>query len=181
MTPSVRRADAGDAEALSALLKSGAAEAPEMVLTGEVPSAQALSGLLGHNGDRFVILVAGDAASGLDGMVLAAQGLSAPLAHTASLSVVVRTSARRSGLGRALVGGAARWAEDAAISRLCVSVLSGNDAAIGLFTALGFRREGLRPGQVRLGEAVFDEVLMGAAPAAVRARAALRRSVRVAS
>ncbi len=61
------------------------------------------------------------------------------------LTLAVAPAARRGGLGRALVRGAAALAQTGGAARLFLEVSEANNAARALYAGLGFRRIGTRP------------------------------------
>ena len=80
--------------------------------------------------------------------------------HVADLGLMVAASARRHGIGRALLEQAAVWAREAGVRKLELHVFPWNEAAIALYDAFGFDREGYRQGHyLRAGEDV-DAILM---------------------
>ena len=52
------------------------------------------------------------------------------------------------------------WARAAGITKIELHVFPYNDAAIGLYEALGYRREGYRRAHFRRGNGFVDAVLM---------------------
>jgi ribosomal-protein-alanine N-acetyltransferase len=60
-------------------------------------------------------------------------------------SIAVHPSARRHGLGAALITGVLDWAAQQGANHLALEVRAGNAAAIGLYQLLGFQIEGTRP------------------------------------
>lgn len=81
--------------------------------------------------------------------------------HTANLGMAVRTSARRQGVGSALVAAAIDLAERwLAVRRIELEVYTDNAAAIGLYKKFGFAVEGtLRQYAFRNGEFVDVHVM----------------------
>jgi putative acetyltransferase len=80
--------------------------------------------------------------------------------HVADLGLMVASDARRQGVGRALLWSAVEWARGAGVRKLELHVFPWNDAAISLYEAFGFEREGYRTGHYqRAGEDV-DAILM---------------------
>ena len=80
--------------------------------------------------------------------------------HVADLGLMVAASARRHGIGRALLEQAAVWAREAGVRKLELHVFPHNEPAIGLYESFGFVREGYRKDHyLRSGEYV-DAILM---------------------
>lgn len=102
-----------------------------------------LSELAERDSRRYVVLLpAGGSRAGLLGYVgVVTHG---PDADVQTLAVDPRR--RGEGLGRLLVDVARTQAAAAGARRLGLEVREGNDAAIRLYGAAGFRRQGRRPG-----------------------------------
>jgi RimJ/RimL family protein N-acetyltransferase len=81
-------------------------------------------------------------------------------AHVADLGLMVAASHRRRGIGRALLDASAQWARESGVRKLELHVLPYNTAAIALYEAFGFRREGLRRGHYHRNGRDLDAVLM---------------------
>ena len=82
-------------------------------------------------------------------------------AHVADVGLMVAISARRQGVGRALLEAAVSWARGAGVRKLELHVFPWNDAAIALYEAFGFEREGYRKGHYRRGDGEYiDSILM---------------------
>ncbi len=82
------------------------------------------------------------------------------LSHVGVLSIVVDPGHRRTGTGRRLMQRGEAWARAAGVRKLTLSVLATNRAGRALFSACGFEDEAVRKGQLRVGSAFLDEVLM---------------------
>jgi len=82
-------------------------------------------------------------------------------AHIADVGLMVAIAARRQGVGKALLGAAASWARGAGVRKLELHVFPWNEAAIALYEAFGFEREGYRTEQYRRGDGEYvDAILM---------------------
>ena len=84
-------------------------------------------------------------------------------AHVADLGLMVAASHRRRGIGRALLEASAQWARESGVRKLELHVLPHNTAAIALYEAFGFRREGVRKDHYHLNGRDLDAVLMACA------------------
>ena len=70
--------------------------------------------------------------------------------HLARFEVMVRKSARRQGVGKALTEAVVAWAQgNPVVAKLSLAVFDDNERAIGLYKSLGFVEEGRRPGEYR--------------------------------
>jgi RimJ/RimL family protein N-acetyltransferase len=80
--------------------------------------------------------------------------------HVADLGLMVEAAFRRQGIGRALLEQSVGWARDVGVRKLELHVFPHNEAAIALYEAFGFRREGYRKGHYRRGREFLDAILM---------------------
>jgi len=80
--------------------------------------------------------------------------------HVADLGLMIASSHRRRGIGRALLEQAAAWARDAGVHKLELHVFPWNEPAIALYEAFGFEREGLRRDHYRRDGDYVDAILM---------------------
>lgn len=165
----VRRAEPGDAEQLVALASSVSAEEGRWLLAvdrGRTPGDERryLKSVRRH--PDAAVFVAVD-----DGVVVGRLSLSRdphPASrHVADLGLMVAVDHRRRGIGRMLLEHAVGWARDSGILKLELHVFPYNDAAIRLYDAFGFEREGVRRAHYERDGAYLDVILMSyAVPAA---------------
>jgi len=80
--------------------------------------------------------------------------------HVADLGLMVARDTRRQGVGRALMQAAVDWAHETGIRKLELHVFPWNEAAIALYEAFGFEREGYRKRHYRRGNELVDAILM---------------------
>jgi RimJ/RimL family protein N-acetyltransferase len=80
--------------------------------------------------------------------------------HVADLGLMVASTHRRRGIGRALLDQSVAWARDVGVRKLELHVFPHNDAAIALYESYGFRREGYRKAHYRRGSGYVDAILM---------------------
>jgi RimJ/RimL family protein N-acetyltransferase len=80
--------------------------------------------------------------------------------HVADVGLMVALRARRQGVGSALLRAAVGWAREAGVRKLELHVFPWNEAAIALYEAFGFEREGYRKRHYRRGGEYVDAILM---------------------
>jgi RimJ/RimL family protein N-acetyltransferase len=80
--------------------------------------------------------------------------------HVADVGLMVARGARRQGVGTALLQAAVDWGREAGVRKLELHVFPWNDAAIALYEAFGFEREGFRKRHYRRGGEFVDAILM---------------------
>ena len=80
--------------------------------------------------------------------------------HTASIGMFVTSAWRGRGVGTALLDGAMRWARDAGVERVDLSVYPHNQAAIALYRGFGFVEEGRLIRHAKKSYGYEDEILM---------------------
>jgi putative acetyltransferase len=80
--------------------------------------------------------------------------------HVADVGLMVAADARRQGVGTALLQAAVEWARGAGVRKIELHVFPWNDAAIKLYDAFGFEREGFRKSHYRRGNDYVDAILM---------------------
>ena len=74
---------------------------------------------------------------------------------------MVAIAARRQGVGKALLDAAIAWARSAGVRKLELHVFPWNEAAMALYDACGFEREGYRKAHYRRGDGEYvDAILM---------------------
>ena len=80
--------------------------------------------------------------------------------HVADVGLMVAADARRQGVGTAMLEAAIGWAREAGVRKVELHVFPWNEAAIKLYEAFGFEREGFRKGHYRRGSDYVDAILM---------------------
>jgi RimJ/RimL family protein N-acetyltransferase len=73
---------------------------------------------------------------------------------------MVALGARRQGVGTQLLEAAVDWAREAGVRKLELHVFPWNGAALALYEAFGFQREGYRKRHYRRGGEFVDAILM---------------------
>jgi len=80
--------------------------------------------------------------------------------HVADVGLMVALDARRQGVGTALMRAAVDWARETGVHKLELHVFPWNEAAIALYEAFGFEREGYRKRHYRRGGELVDAILI---------------------
>jgi RimJ/RimL family protein N-acetyltransferase len=160
----IRKAQPGDAEALTRLANEVSAEPEAWLISadGEWRSAadeRRYLKALRRFPDAAVFVAEAE-----DGSVVArlsmARDQHPASSHVADLGLMVAVDHRRRGIGHALLETAVKWAEANGVRKLELHVFPWNEPAIQLYEKFGFEREGYRKGHYhRAGEDV-DAVLM---------------------
>jgi RimJ/RimL family protein N-acetyltransferase len=160
----IRRSDPADAEQLTRLADSVSAE-PEgwlISVAGEWRSAgderRFLKALRRY--PHAAVFVAEREDGTLVGRLSVGRDPHPASAHVADVGLMVALDARRQGVGTALLQAALEWAREAGIRKLELHVFPWNEAAIALYEAFGFEREGFRKGHYRRGGEFVDAILM---------------------
>ena len=107
-------------------------------------------------------LVAEDADGAIVGELDCEAGTHRRRLHRARLGLQVAHAHRGRGVGRAMLHAAIAWATaHPTIEKLTLGVFAGNTTAIALYESVGFRAEGVRIGDFRLGPGRYaDDVAM---------------------
>ena len=80
--------------------------------------------------------------------------------HVADLGLMIASSHRRRGIGRALLEQSVVWARAAGVAKLELHVFPWNEPAIALYESFGFAREGYRKAHYRRDGQMVDAILM---------------------
>ena len=158
----VRRAAPGDAAALVDLARAvGAEEEGWLITDGEWRTASEerryLRAVKRH---RHAAVLVAETPHGIVGRLSVARDPHPASEHVADLGLMVARSYRRQGIGRALLEAAESWARDVGVHKLELHVFPYNEAALGLYEALGYEREGYRRDHYRRGGGFVDAILM---------------------
>jgi RimJ/RimL family protein N-acetyltransferase len=158
----VREARADDADALVRLATAvGSEEGSWLIATenwrGVTEERRYLKALRRY--PHAVVYVAEDQEE-IVGRLSLARDVHPASAHVADLGLMVAASHRRLGIGRALLERAVVWSLANGVRKIELHVFPWNEAAIALYEAFGFEREGYRKAHyLRDGEYV-DAILM---------------------
>jgi RimJ/RimL family protein N-acetyltransferase len=158
----IRRARPRDAGPLVALAEDVASEPQGWLITDGAWRTAAderryLRALKRYN-DAAVFVAEG--AGGIVGRLSLGRDPHPASRHVADLGLMVAADQRRQGIGRALLDQAVAWADEVGVRKLELHVFPHNEAAIALYEAFGFRREGYRQGHYRRGRDYVDAILM---------------------
>jgi RimJ/RimL family protein N-acetyltransferase len=160
----IRPADPSDAEQLTRLADSVSAESEGWLISvaGEWRSAgderRFLKALRRY--PHAAVFVAEREDGMLVGRLSVGRDPHPASTHVADVGLMVALDARRQGVGTALLRAAVDWARGAGIRKLELHVFPWNEAAIALYEAFGFEREGFRKGHYRRGGDYVDAILM---------------------
>lgn len=159
----VRPAREADASALLALQQALDGESRLMMLEpDERPAsvAAARAHIIELLAKRTSALFVADAGAELAGYIEAEGGAFRRNRHRATLVLGVRAAYGRRGLGRRLLEAVTAWAPYTGVTRLELTVMAHNTAAIALYRAIGFEQEGLRRRSLIVDGAPVDELAM---------------------
>jgi RimJ/RimL family protein N-acetyltransferase len=156
----VRPAVPADADALVELGRDVAAE-PELWLTYDRTRGDERRNVRGVQRDSSVAVLVAETEEGVVGRLSIARDRSPLSRHVAEFGLMVAASARRRGIGSALIEEAMDWARDLGIVRLELTVFPHNAPAIALYRKLGFQEEGILRRRYRIDGRYVDAMLMG--------------------
>ena len=162
MTTVVRRAQPGDAAALVALAEAVGAE-PEGWLISDsrwrsVGDERRYLRAVRRHPDAAVFVAEDE--EGVVGRLSVARDPHPASRHVADLGLMVAASARRRGVGWALLEQAVAWAKASGVRKLELHVFPHNEPAIRLYERFGFVREGYRKQHYRRRRDFVDAILM---------------------
>jgi len=160
----IRHADPSDAEQLTRLADAVSAEPEGWLISvgGEWRSAgderRFLKALRRY--EHAAVFVAERDDGTLVGRLSVGRDPHPASTHVADVGLMVALDARRQGVGTALLQSAVDWARATGIRKLELHVFPWNAAAIALYEAFGFEREGFRKQHYRRGGEFVDAILM---------------------
>ena len=162
MTTVVRPAQPGDAAALVALAEAVGAE-PEGWLISDsrwrsVGDERRYLRAVRRHPDAAVFVAEDE--EGVVGRLSVARDPHPASRHVADLGLMVAASARRRGVGWALLEQSVAWAKASGVRKLELHVFPHNEPAIRLYERFGFVREGYRKQHYRRSRGFVDAILM---------------------
>lgn len=155
----VRPAVTADAEALVALGR-GVASEDELWLTYNRSPSQERRNVKGVRRDPNTAVFVAETAEGVVGRLSIARDANPVSHHVAELGLMVAASARRQGIGSALMEEAVKWARGSGVTKVELHVFPHNEPAIALYRKLGYLEEGHRRHHYRIGGGYVDAILM---------------------
>ena len=165
MSFQIRHAEPSDADQLTRLADAVSAEPQGWLISvaGEWRSAgderRFLKALRRY--PHAAVFVAESDDGGLIGRLSVGRDPHPASTHVADVGLMVAIGARRQGVGTALLEAAVEWARETEVRKLELHVFPWNEAAIGLYEAVGFEREGYRKAHYRRGDGGYvDAILM---------------------
>jgi RimJ/RimL family protein N-acetyltransferase len=156
----VRPAVPGDADALVALGREVAAEG-DLWLTYDRTRGDERRNVRGVQRDPNVAVFVAETPEGVVGRLSIARDRGTYSHHVAELGLMVAASARRRGIGSALMKEAIKWARGIGVDKLELTVFPHNEPAKALYRKLGFQEEGLLRRRYFIGGRYVDAMLMG--------------------
>ncbi len=164
MSFQIRHAEPSDADQLTRLADAVSAEPQGWLISvaGEWRSAgderRFLKALRRY--PHAAVFVAESDGGGLIGRLSVGRDPHPASTHVADVGLMVAIGARRQGVGTALLQAAVDWARETEVRKLELHVFPWNEAAIALYDAFGFEREGYRKRHYRRGGDYVDAILM---------------------
>jgi RimJ/RimL family protein N-acetyltransferase len=108
---------------------------------------------------RNLILVAEDQGE-IIGDLLFVRGGKIRNSHTGEFAVGVQDKYRGRGIGKRMIQALITWAKSTKeIEKICLQVISGNDAAIALYQKMGFQEEGRLKKQIKLSKGEYADLI----------------------
>jgi RimJ/RimL family protein N-acetyltransferase len=160
----VRSALLEDAQALIEQMRAVMAEGTFMVTTPEefdVTIEQEEAWIQSHASDEGKILLVAITQDELIGSLQFRNGARRRLAHQGDFGMSVRKEWRGRGVGSALIRALIAWGRaNPLIEQLRLSVLSTNEAAIRLYTTMGFVQEGRLMNQAKLDNGTYSDLIL---------------------
>jgi RimJ/RimL family protein N-acetyltransferase len=160
----IRSAQREDAQALLEQRRAVMEEGTFMVAASEalhVTVEQEEAWIQAHISDEGKILLVAVVQGQLIGSLHFKNGGRRRLAPQGDFGMSVRKEWRERGVGSALVGSLIAWGSaNPLIKQIRLSVLATNEAAIRLYTTMGFAQEGRLMNQIRLDDGTYTDLIL---------------------
>lgn len=160
----VRSAQLEDAQALMKQMRAVVAEGTFMVTTVEEFNATLEQGeelITAYSSEEGKILLVAIAQDQLIGSLHFKNGVRRRLAHQGDFGMSVHKEWRERGVGSALVQSLIIWSyANPLIEQIRLSVLATNEAAIRLYTTMGFVLEGRLMNQAKLDKGTYTDLIL---------------------
>ena len=158
----IRPADSDDAQALAELARAIGREGGAWLLTTDawrsVADERRYLRAVRRHPDAALFVAEEDGA--IVGRLSLARDPHPASRHVADLGLMIASSHRRRGIGRALLEQSVVWARAAGVAKLELHVFPWNEPAIALYESFGFAREGYRKAHYRRDGQMVDAILM---------------------
>ena len=158
----IRAADPDDAQALTELAREIGSEGGAWLLTTDawrsVAEERRYLRAVRRHPDAALFVAEEDGA--IVGRLSLARDPHPASRHVADLGLMIASSHRRRGIGRALLEHSVVWAHAAGVAKLELHVFPWNEPAIALYESFGFAREGYRKAHYRRDGQMVDAILM---------------------
>ncbi|MGG0824486.1 GNAT family N-acetyltransferase [Paenibacillus turicensis] len=128
---------------------------------GERPKQMSIvKEMIEHFHNTGSLLLAARTRKGLAGYISAERGNANRISHTAYVVIGVLDKHQRQGVGAGLMEYLLKWAKSSKITRLELTVMTHNKAAISLYEKFGFKQEGIREKAMLVDRKYVDEYYM---------------------
>lgn len=112
-----------------------------------------------ENSNSFIFVA--DNGREIVGYLSAVKGQFNRIKHTAYVVTGILSSFQNQGIGSKLFIELEKWAKENKITRLELTVMCQNKAAINLYQKFGFEIEGIKPNSMKVDDEYLDEYYMG--------------------
>lgn len=161
----IREASVDDAAALLEMYRQGVKETDFLTTTPAEAERFTLAYERGfiasfQNNNNQLLLVA-DVEGALAGVISVTRAKAAKQQHTGELGILVLQKYWNMGIARRMITTTLQWAEkNPTLRYIYLSAVANNEKAVRLYQNFGFTEEGRRPGAVRQGDHLFQDMIM---------------------